>query len=54
MSAWRSTTMKARWWWGMLLAALLGVSAVAHACDSSVPGGGQSGSGNATQGKSGY
>lgn len=53
MSAWRSATMKARWWWGMLLAALLGVSAVAHACDSSVPGG-QSGSGNATQGKSGY
>ncbi|WP_420484467.1 hypothetical protein [Burkholderia cepacia] len=46
--------MKARWWWGMLLAALLGVSAVAHACDSSVQGGGQSGSGNATQGKSGY
>ncbi|HDR9766391.1 TPA: hypothetical protein QDC27_001628 [Burkholderia cepacia ATCC 25416] len=46
--------MKARWWWGMLLAALLGVSAVAHACDSSVPGGGQSGSGNATQDKSGY
>lgn len=54
MSAWRSATMKARWWWGMLLAALLGVSAIAHACDSSVPGGGQSGSGNATQGKSGY
>ncbi len=54
MSAWRSATMKAQWWWGMLLAALLGVSAVAHACDSSVPGGGQSGSGNATQGKSGY
>ncbi|WP_322084545.1 hypothetical protein [Burkholderia sp. BCC1972] len=45
--------MKARWWLGALLAALLGVSAVAHACDSSAPSG-QSGSGDATQGKSGY
>ena len=34
--------MKARWWWSVLLAALLGVSAVAHACDSSAPGGSQS------------
>lgn len=41
--------MKARWWLGVLLAALLGASAVAHACDSYAPGG----SGDATQGKSG-
>ncbi|CAB3756816.1 MULTISPECIES: hypothetical protein [Burkholderia] len=46
--------MKARWWWSVLLAALLGVSAVAHACDASGSGGGQPGSGDATQGKSGY
>ncbi|EMN5127825.1 MULTISPECIES: hypothetical protein [Burkholderia] len=46
--------MKARWGWSVLLAALLGVSAVAHACDSYVPGSSQSGSGDATQGKSGY
>ncbi|WP_185737308.1 hypothetical protein [Burkholderia cenocepacia] len=45
--------MRARWWWGVLLAALLGVPAAAHACDSYAPGGGQSG-GDATQGKSGY
>ena len=45
--------MKARWWLSVLLAALLGASAVAHACDSYAPGGGQS-SGDATQGKSGY
>ncbi|WP_276209017.1 hypothetical protein [Burkholderia cenocepacia] len=44
--------MKARWWWSVLLAALLGASAVAQACDSYAPGG-QSG-GDATQGKSGY
>jgi len=46
--------MKARWWWSVLLAALLGVSAAAHACDSYAPSGSQSGSGDATQGKSGY
>ncbi|MFJ1210987.1 MULTISPECIES: hypothetical protein [Burkholderia cepacia complex] len=46
--------MKARWWWSVLLAALLGASAVAHACDSYAPSGSQSGSGDATQGKSGY
>ncbi|VWD11472.1 hypothetical protein [Burkholderia contaminans] len=46
--------MKARWGCSVLLAALLGVSAVAHACDSYVPGSGQFGSGDATQGKSGY
>ncbi|MBJ9968228.1 hypothetical protein LGM43_18560 [Burkholderia seminalis] len=45
--------MKARWWWSVLLAALLGMSALAHACDSPAQGG-QSGSGDATQGKSGY
>ncbi|MDF3085317.1 hypothetical protein [Burkholderia sola] len=45
--------MRARWWWSVLLAALLGVSAAAHACDSYAPGGGQSGA-DATQGKSGY
>ncbi|HDR9804595.1 hypothetical protein KDW63_29600 [Burkholderia cenocepacia] len=45
--------MRARRWWGVLLAVLLGVSAVAQACDSYAPGGGQSG-GDATQGKSGY
>ncbi len=49
----RSATMKARWWLGMLLAALLGASAVAHACDSYAPGGGPAGSGDAAQGKSG-
>ncbi|EKS9886859.1 hypothetical protein BTK96_003840 [Burkholderia pyrrocinia] len=46
--------MKVRWWWSVLLAALLGASAVAPACDSYTPGGSQSGSGDATQGKSGY
>lgn len=45
--------MRARWWWSVLLAALVGASAAAHACDSYAPGGGQSG-GDATQGKSGY
>ncbi|WP_196494548.1 hypothetical protein [Burkholderia pseudomultivorans] len=46
--------MKARWWWSVLLAALLGASAAAHACDGYGPGGSPSGPGDATQGKSGY
>lgn len=45
--------MKARWWLSVLLAALLGASALARACDSYAPGGGPAGSGDATQGKSG-
>ncbi|WDR90530.1 hypothetical protein [Burkholderia ambifaria] len=45
--------MKARWWLSMLLAALLGASALAHACDSYTPRGGPAGSGDAAQGKSG-
>ncbi|WP_175923251.1 hypothetical protein [Burkholderia latens] len=45
--------MMARWWLSVLLAALLGVSAAAHACDSYAPGGGAAGSGEAGQGKSG-
>ncbi|AYQ39287.1 hypothetical protein CVS37_15230 [Burkholderia lata] len=54
MSARRSAAMKARWWLSVLLAALLGASAVAHACDSYGSSGSQPGSGDATQGKSGY
>ncbi|WP_205787105.1 hypothetical protein [Burkholderia sp. Ac-20344] len=46
--------MKARWWWSVLLAALLGASAVAHACDSYGSSSSQPSSGDATQGKSGY
>lgn len=45
--------MKARWWWRMLLAALLGASAYAQACDSYGAGGSPSGS-ESSQGKSGY
>ncbi|WP_166726282.1 hypothetical protein [Burkholderia sp. Tr-862] len=45
--------MKTRWWLSVLLAALLGASALAHACDSYTPGGGPTGSGDASQGKSG-
>ncbi|WP_196786175.1 hypothetical protein [Burkholderia territorii] len=45
--------MKARWWFSVLLAALLGASAVAHACDSYTPGGGPAASGDAASGKSG-
>ena len=45
--------MKARWWLSMLLAALLGASAMAHACDGYGPGSGPAGSGDAMQGKSG-
>ncbi|MBZ5791295.1 MULTISPECIES: hypothetical protein [Burkholderia] len=45
--------MKVRWWWSVLLAALLGASAYAHACDSYGAGGSPSGA-DSSQGKSGY
>ncbi|MEN2472802.1 MULTISPECIES: hypothetical protein [Burkholderia] len=45
--------MKVRWWWSVLLAALLGASAYAHACDSYSAGGSPSGA-DSSQGKSGY